>query len=893
VRADSGAWWGGLLLVAALAAIPSASPAQYQLEDDFLIFEVRLRNEILADALPAIQCDEHVYVPLGELCMILEFPIATDAAAGRAAGWFLAEDRSFSLDAEKREARVRGLPLPYEERGVLVEPDDVYVEIELLGRWFPLDLAVDLRNLLLRIDSREPLPLEQRLERERRRERVLRNRRLLDRPSYPTARSPYRRLGWPSLDLSLEFSHQDERDPPGRISYSDFTTFDLLGLGTEFFIDGNHNDGVREVRLVGGRADPEGHLLRQLRATEFSLGDVFNSQSPLIARSQKGRGVSVSNFPRDHPAEFDRTIIRGEGLPGWEVELYRNGALLDFQVIGSDGRYEFEDVPLLYGLNLFQQVLYGPQGQRREESQRFYVGPRLIEPGVGHYRLAVNQHREDLIQVADDLDDPDPRKGDVRVSAEYERGLHRRLSAALSLVRLPLDEGATADPHTYVGTSLRSSLGTVYAVWDAAFDVDGGWASQAALQTRALGMNLLAEYGRFRDYRSERLEDPDLLEHSARARIDGGTTFAVPFSLSLEVEHERRQSGRNDSDLRNRLSLVLPRVFLTNELEWRSSSGGPTDVPNTSWGKLLLNSHVRRIPLRGGIRYSLKPDGELQNVLLSADSPPGPHGRLTLDLEGNLEGPRRITYSLGWNRTFQHCAVAVRGSYRDDGTFAGSTSLNASLGRDPANRTWSVHGRPLAATGVTLARVRLDRDGDGVAGPTDEPIPDVSFLVNRGHRRTVRTNERGEALLTDLSSQRPVDVTLDPDSFADPFWIFQPEGYSVIPRPGAAAEVEFLVQETGELDGTVFLRRPGDVREAAGVPLELVTTNGTVIASVKSAFDGFYLFEKVPYGSYVIRVDSSWADRIIMGGTSRRNVTLDAENPVRSGLDFFLVAKRR
>ena len=57
---------------------------------------------------------------------------------------------------------------------------------------------------------------------------------------------------------------------------------------------------------------------------------------------------------------------------GWDAELYRNGQLLAFAENRADGRYEFIDVPLLYGQNRFEVVLYGPQGQI---TARCEVGP--------------------------------------------------------------------------------------------------------------------------------------------------------------------------------------------------------------------------------------------------------------------------------------------------------------------------------------------------------------------------------------------------------------------------------------------------------------------------------------------------------------------------------------
>jgi hypothetical protein len=50
-----------------------------------------------------------------------------------------------------------------------------------------------------------------------------------------------------------------------------------------------------------------------------------------------------------------------------------------------------------------------------------------------------------------------------------------------------------------------------------------------------------------------------------------------------------------------------------------------------------------------------------------------------------------------------------------------------------------------------------------------------------------------------------------------------------------------------------------------GLDLELVDSSGKIVSTARSDFDGFFLFERVPYGKYAIRVsrDSAAAARIV------------------------------
>ena len=73
----------------------------------------------------------------------------------------------------------------------------------------------------------------------------------------------------------------------------------------------------------------------------------------------------------------------------------------------------------------------------------------------------------------------------------------------------------------------------------------------------------------------------------------------------------------------------------------------------------------------------------------------------------------------------------------------------------------------------------------------------------------------------------------------------------VVPRPGVPAEVQIGLVGGGDIEGAVV---KGGGLGFEGLDLELVDAAGTVVATTRSDFDGFFLFERVAYGSYTVRV---------------------------------------
>ena len=96
----------------------------------------------------------------------------------------------------------------------------------------------------------------------------------------------------------------------------------------------------------------------------------------------------------------------------------------------------------------------------------------------------------------------------------------------------------------------------------------------------------------------------------------------------------------------------------------------------------------------------------------------------------------------------------------------------------------------------------------------------------------------------------------------------------VVPRPGVPAEVEIGLVGGGDVEGRVV--KSGGLG-FEGLDLELVDAAGKVVATARTDFDGFFLFERVPYGAYAIRVaaQSAAAGRVATELGARFQVTAD------------------
>ena len=857
-------------------------------EQQELILKMHFKRYLMSDGFIGYMHRGGLLLPLNEMARILEFPITVDPDAGLAEGWFLAENRRFSLDVEQGKVVVEGKTDHFNKDLVSVKLDDIYVDTTLLSRWFPVDFEFELSSLVVTLTSRETLPFEERLKREQIRERL--GLTGLEKPKYPRLDIPYKFWDWPALDLSYTSTYQSvDRSTSG--AYSAVMSGDFLWMNSSVFVSGDHDDPLTGARFLLGRVDPDGGLLGPLHVTEYSLGDVFTPQIPLVTGSSGGAGIQISSAPLFQQSEFDRTNLRGELPLGWEVELYRNEVLLDSQASRADGRYEFLDVPLLFGNNVLRLIFYGPQGQKREKIQTFAVGSGQIRPGEHFFRVSANLKEADLFDIAED--EVEESYNDLaRYTVQYHRGLSRRFSLATAFASLPLENspGSLETNRVYFGSlGLRGAIWGTFSRLDAVRDSEDGTAFEFATQTNVWGINFLAEYSQFFDYVSERVvEETDPLEIRSNVRLDSTIPswwFLPRIPLSFTGRMERRESGRTDYDLSNRISMFTGGISFSNTLRWDLTRDGNVEPTTQVEGSFLLSARLLSLSLRGGLEYDIHPVTELASASVTGDYNITPDFSARLTIDQQLSGSDLTTVTAGLNRRYRAFALGLTGSYNSNDAFTAGATLTFSFGHDPRRRVWMMLSDRLATTGSASARVYLDKNQNNKFDEADEPLEGVQFQPSG---RDIKTDKEGLAYLPGLSINRPTGVNVQKKTLEDPFWLLSHEGYEIVPRPGRSALLNFPVISTGEVDGTVYLLKGDTERAVSNVQMQLIDDKGEVVKKEKTAYDGFYLFTLVPPGTYILRIAPEQVQRLKLKTPREQKVVISGEGNVESGLNIVL-----
>ncbi|WP_330662184.1 carboxypeptidase-like regulatory domain-containing protein [Erythrobacter sp.] len=840
-------------------AMPSSNeagevPAWQASDDDFLFLQLVIENYRLTYDVRGYQTDRGICLDLADVIQSLDLPIRIDKKSRRATGWLFAEDQEFTIDRVSGTVQNMNTGRAPLASDIYDTPEGWCVDTNALSRWFGITFRPDLYNAMVRLESDKDLPFMQAIERRSRAARLRKAPRNFDLAQYPQAPLEYRAWRTPSLDVvaqaGVQFGEGGRDGAQGRVEL--YAAGEALGASYFARLATDDRLNPQAVRFRGYRNDPDGELLGPLGARQVAIGDVESVPGQLTGQTAVGRGAFVTNRPLGQVTRFSTTTLRGVLPAGWDAELYRNGQLIAFQDDRGDGRYEFIEIELFFGRNDLEVVLYGPQGQIRKDRTSVPVGFNQIEPGQTYYWAHILETNRDLFDLGTGIQiGPEKWRWGVGV----ERGLDQRTSAMISAQSLFFD----GRRREYVEGGVMRSLGRMQLELTGAYELGAGAATELLALGRFgrfnVGANALVTYGGF-------------TSEFTQGNLDyrAGFTFDTSLSLgkiSLPVQGEYQHSTFIDGSWVNEFlltsSITAGRFALSAQVSHQIRSVGALAPAGTDTRvRLLANARFRDFRLRGNATFVVEgPQTGLETATVRLDKDLGEDA----ELQGQLEYAARIDafrLTAGYTHRFDEVSLRSDAFVTTRGGVGAAVQLAFSLGPDPVAGGIRVSNTKLARSGQAAVTVYRDDNGNNRRDTGEEVLENVA--VEAGLRSTdAITGANGRAIVDDLRPFRPVLVGIDASTLEDPFLAPSTKGIVVTPRPGVVAQLELAISPTGEVEGS--LHNPSGL-EQPGVRLELIDAAGAIAAETVSEFDGFFLFQRVPYGTYSLRIASDAASTL-------------------------------
>jgi hypothetical protein len=864
-------WVGALAVLAGIATVgaDAATPVGDRWAanpDDQFLLDVKLHQYRLGDGVRAYNTPEGTCLVFGDFLTTLDVPMKIDLTARKASGWAFKESNTISIDAAAGRVDYAGKSEKLAPTAIRETPEGWCVDTAALSRWFGIDVKPVTSGSALVIETEAKLPVELALEREKRAASL--NKTKFDLASLPRVRIPYRMWRAPALDFVVSAGVTYNAATGTRVDRraSVYAAGEIARLSYDALISTDDKGVPSSLRLRAFRSDPDGGLLGPLHATHFGFGDVAGLATRLSGSLTSGRGAVVTNQPVVSPTSFDRTHFEGELPAGWDAELYRNGELLAFSHGDGRQRYVFDDVQLMYGENQISIVLYGPQGQIRTREEFINVGQDNVPPGKTWYWAGINQPGRDLVSLGDDAFSPAEPK--VQATLSVQHGLDERTSVGvLAQTMLLQDERVT-----FVEGSVRRAIGPALVEVGVSKESSGGTAARAQLLAKLGSLNISAEAIVAHDFHLQ--NGPPTSQKEARLALDTPIRLGrAVIPAHVDVHYVGRPDGSSQVDAAARLATTIERFNLAAQVRYTQQrlAQGPAP-PADVVADLIGTGRVGPVRVRGSATFEANGKSRFRGAELTGYWSASDN----VDWEGTLayDGPlHRARARISHINRFDGLALAITGEAASDGSVAVGFNLNFSL--DPTHG-FSLSRLPIASAGSVRAKVYRDLNDNGIADP-GEPA-EKGAIITAGHTVADEPSDaKGMVMVAGLATYTPITVGIDRSSLGDPMLAPKKALQVVVPRPGVPAEVDIGLVASGDIEGAIV--KNGGVG-FEGVDLELLDSDGAVVGTARTDYDGYFLFEGVPYGTYRVRIAKASADTIGVPQDLKLQATVDDNEPV-------------
>ncbi len=849
-------------------------------EEELLILELHvnesLRNRGFIAYIPEGARLDHAVLPLSSFSRALSFAIRANPAEGTADGWFREEKNVFQLDLNRNIVFVNGAEFDIPAGGAEAHFEDIYVQVALLEEWLGVKIRLDLSTLRIFVTWDKMFPFEED-EARKKRGGALGGRQSVQIPYDKDTLIPYK--WWTKPSIVWQQSITGRGDKTSRSATTDFSVqahADALQSSAKLLLSGfvgtDQDPKFTNAQLSFQKRDPGQELLGPLKAGKVSFGDVSFPDVPLIVGRKRGRGISVSSdselgFAQSFGSE--KYNVDGDAPIGWDAELYRNGYFIAFQEIDAGGRYNFENIELTRGFNLFQIVLSGPEGQKRTQTQRIVRGPKMLQKGDMRYAFAVGQPEADLIPIAENSESSSEFGG----SAQISYGVKNYLTVGANIYTGEDSTSNLNSRQTSVGVSAVMAFIGLKTKVQLMSANEGRSGYDVEVSTRVMGANVTVGHTAYEGF------DADDKDITSISTIDANKNFKI-VSVSAGAEKNKYQNKEDELVLNTRISTNLSGVRLTNTLE-RTLSDAKSQEDFI--GDLAVLTSVLSWRVRGNLRYDLQSGTQdtFRNFNVSAIKTLSP--RSSLRLNGVYDFPAHsTTLDVRYSKQFENYSIDLNAGGSTQDNYFGGVTFRTGFQPDHHGKYQMVSARDSGLGSVGL-RAYLDENGNRKYDEGEKPIQHIAFRSNRGAIDGY-TDENGSLFVNGLA-EGITRLWLDNRSLSSIYIRPYDDYVTIIPRSGAVASLDIGFEQLGEIDGFVYASSGDDPQKAVpGLEILLLDANtGEEVTSASSEYDGYYVFSALTLGSYVIKAVPFWDEE-----TPVVDVVLTVENPIVTDINIIL-----
>ena len=827
--------------------------------EDELVVELRVGDTILDRSFPARESDDgDIFIPLTYFTKLLS--IAVDVNKNKASGWVFDKSNIFEIDLINQTGKNKTETIKLSKNAAFEEKGEIFVEIQTLSYLLPFDLEMNWRRLSIMIIASDNFPFQQKMIRRTNWKLAEVRDEIYSEQLKPKQKTEYSTFIPPSIDFnsSLNWSNQNNK-----FAKSDTinTAGDLL-YGTLSSNLTFSDSEITRMRLNYSRIDEDGGAIAPIKATKMEMGDIRIPGISSFTSGVEAVGFRATNQKIGATSIFSNTTIEGEAPIGWDIELYRNGELVGFFDGSNGGRYVFENIGMLRNGNVFEIVKYGPHGEIEREIKNYLVPSDVVPPGKFRWDIAGGLGNASL-------EGQNNNKQEAAAwYAHTEYGINNFLIASFENEKSP--ESNTLKSALGLTTVLNKTTLRPRLFFD-------------ELNLKGIAVNSITKVGK-----------------QASLTFDGDKRFKDKEGL-VEGSHLWNLKSRFNTPIGKNQAYFELRALekLDNTIETVSEASIRTKVKTFNISqtlayedgidsKWLSNSSLRST---NGVFYSpnldldlVKPEsGDLETTLKTSFRRSTGKYIATLGITTPFNDMDKASISSGVSTKIGSGDLGISGLINYNGDASVGLSFRIGLGYDYENKKYQTMKHGVSSSGWAKVKMHLDKNGKGL-----QPIEGVKL---RG-QKDVETSKDGHAIVSGLAPGKSINLSIDRGTLDDPFLTPLEENYWVRPRAGVMESVDMIVSITGEVEGKLFMFdvEEDEEQELAGVEVLLLESgaSGRVVAKVRSEFDGYYLFDGVKPGKYIVKPSDEHLKLIKAKDVEPIEITVKPGGDLVEGVDIKL-----
>lgn len=821
--------------------------SRYQVGEE-LILSIRLDKRNIGEVFAIVQ-ENGIFVELDSLVNVLEFPIIANDDTSAYSGWYIRTENTFNL-------QIANLNMPttlaYEnlnkqpsKQELVVFYDIPYMHSDLIKDVFKITMEFDLTGQQIILKPAVTLPIQERLAR---RKTNVRGRRGDNVAKYPELFRGYEILSAQTLDLSSNINFSENTNDL-RGNYSVLGRREIAYLNTRFFLSGTNDEALSNARLNFSKQNINSPIMDWLGVSRIEFGDVTPVSIGNASAGGQATGVLFTNAQNRRNSDQQNISIAGDVQVGWDVELYRNKVLIGQSVDIQTGRYEFNDVQLFVGDNGFEIVRYGPQGEIERENLNRFLASSSKNQKNWTYQASITRPNTTLLG-RDNFSDIS-EKNTINMAMSAQRSISADTSLRFGLYSQLKDSGSSQT--VIAGVSGRLSDNLLYN-----FNIDNSDTRQNAnlsFKTSFYGHKANINLGIAKQKAKQDREQ--LISH--RFSIDNSGSYGSIGRSRLSYENSisiSKTAPTTEIRVRNSIGVQSEYGSFSHSLEYRdNSSNDPLSESNdkeaSKIGSVSYTNRFWDIYTRLNASYNLNESDRINGYSLNLNYRHNKHLSTTYDLDYQKRSDL-FFHRLYLNWAYKASIISANVSHSDIlGVSAGLTA-RFSMGGEPFNTDIFYKSRSLTSSGTLVVRVFLDANSNGKYDLNEELIENVEVSSIQS-RAKATSNNKGIAVLNNLSTRSPTDITVEGTDSGNPFLLPLVEGVSIQPRQGFIDKLDFPMVESSEIEGNV-VATDDNVNVIAYLPISLVNDKNQVVQTVKSEFDGYFFFADVKPGKYRLTI---------------------------------------